>query len=116
MTVKQFWIYLISAFVLGFALMFGYHLINKPAPVIEIETKQDVRLKFQFDSLLTEHRISELKIVTLKQHSEEQQSKIDSLITNNQKNGKIKKNVLLNLSGNSVNNWNDSVLRANKLK
>lgn len=115
MTVKRFFIYLGCAFLLGFALMFCYHLINKPKPELVIENPVNEKLKFQFDSLITESKIKDLKVEALIEQVKEITTLYDSLIAKNHVSGKEKKDKKNNGNHNSLVNWNDSMLRANKL-
>ena len=116
MTPKVFIIYLISAFVLGFAIMFSFHIINKPIKETEIENKEVIQLKHEKDSLINYAHSRNEVVTQLKRQLTIKENKYDSVINNNHSNGKIKKNVLLNSHGNSVNRWNDSVLSANNAK
>ena len=115
-TPKTFILILIGTFLLGFATMFLYHIINKPEPIIEIESKENKILQFKVDSLLTEEKIKGLIIDELKEVVIDNNKMIDSLITKNHDNGKAEKKTFHNSNASQLSHWNDSVLRANKLK
>lgn len=115
-TPKTFILILIGTFLLGFATMFMYHIINKKNSDTTIENYHENYVeKKAFDSLIADSKVQHIISDKLKSELEYIKPKYDSLILIIKKNGKNEKDIIHTFNTVQFDNWKDSVIKSNKL-